>query len=139
MFIKYYPSRLIFFVNILTIVPLGCIVRFSHILPEYLAHIAGDIAYEILLVSIGVFIYPSANRRLIALWVFWITCGIELLKLYQAPWFQSIRTTLAGLLVFGSTFDWWNFGIYLFGTYLGWLWVRWLDALLSKATPTKRR
>jgi hypothetical protein len=139
MFIKYYPSRLIFFVNILAIVPLGCIVRFSHILPEYLAHIAGDIAYEILLVSIGVFIYPSANRWLIALWVFWITCGIELLKLYQAPWFQSIRTTLAGRLVFGSTFDWWNFGIYLFGTYLGWLWVRWLDALLSKATPTKRR
>ena len=67
MFIKYYPSRLIFFVNILAIVPLGCIVRFSHILPEYLPHIAGNIAYEILLVLIGVFIYPSANRRLIAL------------------------------------------------------------------------
>jgi Protein of unknown function (DUF2809) len=139
MFVKYHLNRLIFFVNILAIVPLGCIVRFSHILPEYLAHIAGDIAYEILLVSIGVCIYPSANRRLIALWVFWITCGIELLKLYQAPWFQSIRTTLAGRLIFGSTFDWWNFGIYLFGTYLGWLWVRWLDPFLSKATPTKRR
>gem|GEM_PF-3139920 len=48
MSVKYYPSRLIFLVNILAIVPLGCIIRFSHILPEYLDRIAGDIAYEIL-------------------------------------------------------------------------------------------
>jgi len=83
--VKYYPSRLIFFVNILAIVPLGCIIRFSHILPEYLDRIAGDIAYEILLGLIGVFIYPSANRRLIAIWVFWMTCGSEAIDLYQAP------------------------------------------------------
>lgn len=34
MFVKYYPNRLTFFVNILAIVRLGCIFRFSHILPE---------------------------------------------------------------------------------------------------------
>jgi Protein of unknown function (DUF2809) len=131
MFRKSYSSRLVFLVNILAIVPLGCIVRFSHILPEYLHHVAGDIAYEILLVLIGVFIYPSANRRLTAVWVFWVTCGIELLKLYQAPWFQNIRATLAGRLIFGTTFDWWNFVIYLVGCYLGWRWVRWLDRFLK--------
>jgi Protein of unknown function (DUF2809) len=127
MSIESYPKRLIFLINILAIVPLGCVVRFSHILPEYFHHVAGDIAYEILLMLIGVFIYPTANRRQIAVLVFLVTCGIEFLKLYQAPWFQSIRTTLAGRLVFGLTFDWLNFPIYAIGCYLGWRWVRLLD------------
>jgi hypothetical protein len=127
MSIKSYSKRLIFLVNILGIVPLGCVVRFSHILPEYFHHVAGDIAYAMLLMFLGVFIYICADRRQIAVGAFLVTCGIELLKLYQAPWFQSIRATLAGRLVLGSTFDWWNFPIYAIGCYLGWRWVRLLD------------
>jgi hypothetical protein len=127
MFSKSDPRRLIFFANILAIVPLGCVVRCSHILPEYLHHIGGDLAYEVLLILIGVFIYPVANRRQVVIWVFLITCGIEFLKLYQAPWFQTIRKMLAGRLVFGSTFDWWNLVIYAIGCYLGWRWVKLLD------------
>jgi hypothetical protein len=129
---KFYRQRLVFPINILAIVPLGYTIRFSHILPEYLHHVAGDIAYEILLMLLGVWCYPGANRRSISAWVFMVTCGIEFLKLYQAPWFQSIRTTLAGRLIFGSTFDWWNFGIYAIGCYLAWQWVRFIDARMAR-------
>jgi hypothetical protein len=53
MFSKSDPRRLIFFANILAIVPLGCVVRCSHILPEYLDHISGDLVDKLLLIYIG--------------------------------------------------------------------------------------
>jgi hypothetical protein len=126
MFTKSYPIRLIFFVNLLAIVPLGYIVRFSHILPEYFHDAGGSIAYEIFWILLVLFIYPLANRRSTAIWVCLGSCAIELLQLYQPPWLQSLRATLPGRLVLGTSFAWSDFPAYFVGSYLGWLWVRWL-------------
>ena len=124
MFVKYYPNRLIFFVNILAIVPLGCIVRFSHILPEYLAHIAGDIAYEILLVSIDRGIYLSISQ----------SAAHSPLGILDNLWdrvAQALPSTLVSIhphylsRTFGIRFDfrlvefWYLFIRYLFGMALG--------------------
>jgi glycopeptide antibiotics resistance protein len=124
--IKFYRQRLVFLVNILAIVPLGYAIRFSHILPEYFHDAGGSIAYQILLMLLVLFIYPPANLRLTAIWACGVSCAIELLQLYQPPWLQAIRATWAGRLILGTTFLWSDFPAYFVGSYLGWLWVRWL-------------
>jgi Protein of unknown function (DUF2809) len=129
MFAKSYRSRLVFFVNILAIVPLGYIVRFSHILPEYIHDVGGSIAYEIFWILLWLSIQPLANRRLTAIWVCLGTCAIEFLQLYQPSWLQAVRATLPGRLVLGTTFAWSDFPAYAIGSYLGWLWVSLLDRL----------
>ncbi len=126
MFIKFYPIRLILLANLLAIVPLGYIVRFGHSLPEYFHDAGGSIAYEIFWILLVLFIYPLANLRLTAIWVCLGTCGIEFLQLYQSPWLQSIRATLPGRLILGTSFAWSDFPAYFVGSYLGWLWIRWI-------------
>jgi Protein of unknown function (DUF2809) len=157
-YLKSHSIRLLLIINIVAVILLGYIVRFSHVFVESFHHIAGCVFYAILWVLVGAFLYPKAtalsvfmrytrpllnqsfreilvlhiagkrcNHRPIAIWVFLGTCGIEFLKLYQPPWFQAIRATLSGRLILGTTFDWYNFQIYLFGCYLGWLWIKFLD------------
>ncbi len=127
--IKFYRQRLVFLVNILAIVPLGYAIRFSHILPEYFHDAGGSIAYQIFWMLLVLLIYPSANLRLTAIWVCIGSCAIEFLQLYQPPWLQAIRATFPGRLVLGTTFLWSDFPAYFVGSYLGWLWVRWLGKL----------
>jgi Protein of unknown function (DUF2809) len=124
-------NRSIVFVNILAIVPLGYTIRFSPSLPEYIRDPAGSIAYQFFWILLVLFIYPPANRRLTAIWVCLGSCAIEFLQLYQSPWLQAIRATLPGRLVLGSTFLWSDLPVYFIGSYLGWLWVRWLDGRIG--------
>jgi Protein of unknown function (DUF2809) len=123
---KSYLNRSIILVNILGIVPLGYIVRFSPSLPEYIRDPFGSIAYQIFWILLVLFIYPPANLKLTAIYVALGSCAIEFLQLYQPPWLQAIRATLPGRLVLGSTFLWSDLPVYFIGSYLGWLWVRWL-------------
>ena len=123
---KFYRQRLVFLINILAIVPLGYTIRFSHILPEYFHDAGGSIAYQIMWILLVLFIYPRANLRWTAIWACVGACAIEFLQLYQPPWLQAIRATLPGRLLLGTTFLWSDFPAYFFGSYLGWLWVRWL-------------
>jgi Protein of unknown function (DUF2809) len=132
-YFKSYSIRLLLIINILAVILLGYIIRFSHVFVESFHHIAGCVFYAILWVLVGAFLYPRANRRSIVIWVFLGTCSIEFLKLYQPPWFQAIRGTLPGRLILGTTFDWYNFPIYLFGCYLGWLWIKFLDSQFQKS------
>jgi hypothetical protein len=131
--LKSYSMRLLLIINILAVILTGYIVRFSHIFTESIRHIAGCIFYEILWILVGAFLYPKANRKLVAIWVFLGTCGIEFLKLYQPPWLQTIRGTLPGRLILGTNFDLYNLPVYLFGSYLGWLWIKFLDAQFQKS------
>lgn len=123
---KSYLNRSIVLVNILAIVPLGYMVRFSPSLPEYIRDPFGSIAYQFFWILLVLFIYPRANVRLTAIWVCLGSWAIEFLQLYQPPWLQAIRATLPGRLVLGSTFLWSDLPVYVIGSYLGWLWVSWL-------------
>jgi hypothetical protein len=125
--------RLLLIINILSVVLMGYIVRFSHIFIESIHHIGGCIFYEILWILVGALPYPKANRKLIAIWVFLGDYGIEFLKLYQPPWLQAIRATLPGRLILGTNFDLYNLPVYLFGSCLGWLWLKFLDSQFQKS------
>jgi hypothetical protein len=132
MFTKYYlRHRLLFLINILAIVPLGYIVRFGHILPEFISDAGGSIAYELFWILLVVTIFPRANIRITAISICLATCAIEFLQLYQPPWLQAIRATLPGRLVLGTTFSWKDFPPYFVGCALGLLLVGYLDRVAS--------
>jgi len=57
------------------------------------------------------------------------TCGLEFLQLWQPPFLQAARATLPGRMVLGNSFTWSDFPSYFAGSFLGWVWVRWLTRL----------
>jgi hypothetical protein len=139
MFTKYYlRHRLLFLINIFAIVPLGYIVRFSHILPEFISDAAGGIAYELFWILLVLTLFPRANIRLTVISVCLTTCTIEFLQLCQPPWLQAIRTTLLGRLLLGSTFSWLDFPPYFIGSSLGLLWVYYLDRVVTGDSLAER-
>ncbi|MEG4148899.1 DUF2809 domain-containing protein [Microcoleus sp. Pol12B5] len=46
--------------------------------------------------------------------------------MWTPPFLQAMRATLPGRLILGNHFSWSNFFSYFVGTFLRWLWVRWL-------------
>ncbi len=68
----------------------------------------------------------------ICLWVFIITCVLEILQLWHPPLLEQMRSTLVGRLLLGTTFSWWDFLYYAIGCIFGWLWLRQLDKSNAK-------
>jgi hypothetical protein len=108
---------------LLVITPLGILSKsYSGIGKEWVNDYSGDILYEIFWCVFIFFFLPQKKYILpIAIWVFVITCAIELLQLWQTPWLNSIRSTIVGKLILGTTFSLPDFPHYLFGSILGWL------------------
>jgi hypothetical protein len=63
----------------------------------------------------------------IPLWVFVITCALEVLQLWHPKFLETIRSYFIGAALIGTTFSWWDFPHYAIGCYLGWLWIIWLN------------
>ena len=124
---SFFKYRIILLINIILIIPLGYTVRFSHgIAPEWINDCLGSLAYEIFWILFFLFLYPQASLIWTAVGVCLFSCGLEFLQLWQPPWLQALRATLPGRLVLGNTFTWSDFPPYFVGSFLGWLWVRWL-------------
>jgi uncharacterized membrane protein (DUF373 family) len=124
---RFFKYRSILLINIILIIPLGYTVRFSHgPAPEWLNDFLGSLAYQIFWILFVLFIYPRASLIWTAVGVCLFSCGLEFLQLWQPPWLQVLRATLPGRLVLGNTFTLSDFPPYFVGSFLGWLWVRWL-------------
>ncbi|MEG4322036.1 MULTISPECIES: DUF2809 domain-containing protein [unclassified Microcoleus] len=124
---RFFKYRIALLIGIIVIVPLGYVVRFSHgAAPEWFKDYFGGIAYEMFWISLVVFIWPRFSQNRAAVAVCLATCAIEFLQLWKPPFLQAIRATLPGRLVLGNTFSWSDFPSYFLGSFLGWLWVRWL-------------
>ncbi|MEZ2239252.1 DUF2809 domain-containing protein [Microcoleus sp.] len=123
-FLKY---RIALLISIIVIIPLGYVVRFSRgPAPEWFNDSFGAIAYEIFWILLTVFLWPQASLVGTAIGVCVATCGLEFLQLWQPPFLQAARATLPGRLVLGNSFTWSDFPSYFVGSFLGWVWVRWL-------------
>lgn len=122
---NFFKYRIILLINIILIIPLGYTVRFYHgIAPEWVNDCLGAIAYQIFWILFVLFIYPKASLIWTAVGVFFFTCGIEFLQLWQPPWLQALRATLPGRLVLGNSFTLSDFPPYLIGSLLGWVWAK---------------
>lgn len=124
---NFFRYRVALLISIIFIVPLGYVVRFAQGFGlEWLYDLLGSVAYEIFWILLVAFIYPKANPLWTAVGVCVATCGIEFLQLWKPPFLQAARATLVGRLVLGNTFVWSDFISYFFGSFAGWLWMRWL-------------
>ena len=50
-----------------------------------------------------------------------ITCALETMQLWKAPFLEAVRSTFIGRTVLGTTFVWWDFPHYVIGAAAAWL------------------
>jgi hypothetical protein len=86
--------------------------------------------YEIFWILIVFFILPKEKLiRKIPIWVFIVTCALEVLQLWDPGPLHWIRSYFIGRALIGTTFSWWDFPHYGIGCFFGWLLLRWLVKL----------
>jgi Protein of unknown function (DUF2809) len=129
---RFFKYRLILAIAIFIIVPLGYIIRFTPIPGlEWLNDFLGGVAYEIFWILLVMFLFPQWSPFWVALGVCLATCALEFLQLWQPPFLQAMRSTLAGRLVLGNAFTWTDFINYFIGSFLGWGMMRSLSRFQS--------
>ena len=121
--IKFRNPKLLAFLSLIVVTPLGFYSKYyTGIAQKWVHDYSGDILYEIFwCLLIFLFIPKKKAISKIALWVFAVTCFLEILQLWKPPFLQLIRKTLIGKFVLGTTFVWWDFIYYLIGSLMGWL------------------
>lgn len=135
---SFFKYRSLLLINIILIIPLGYAVRFSPgPAPEWLNDFLGSLAYQLFWILFVLFLYPRASLIWTAVGVCLFSCGLEFLQLWQPPWLQSLRATLPGRLVLGNTFTLSDFPPYFIGSFLGWLWVRWMYNIIDSGSFSK--
>ena len=121
---RVFKYRIALLISLMMIVPLGYVVRFHGPAPEWLNDSFGSIAYEIFWILLIALLFPQASPFSTAVGVCLATCVLEFLQLWQPPFLQAMRATLAGRLVLGNSFTWSDFPSYFIGSFLGWVWMR---------------
>ncbi|MEL6581486.1 MAG: DUF2809 domain-containing protein [Cyanobacteria bacterium J06607_15] len=121
--------RVLILFALLLIVPLGILSKaYGGVGQQWVRDYSGDVLYEIFwCLFIFWFVQPRKNaialRNItlkIALWVFAVTCIIEVSQLwfYLVP--ISLRSTFIWRMLLGAGFDWWDFPHYALGSLIGW-------------------
>ena len=83
--------------------------------------------YEIFWILIRFLIFPNEKSvHKIPLWVFIITCALEVLQLWHPKFLEMIRSSFIGSALIGTTFSWLDFPHYALGCFIGWQCLRWL-------------
>ncbi len=89
--------------------------RFAWLLPPLLHKNAGDILWALMLFLVFGLLLPRLSTFRTAAISVAFCIGIEVLKLYQAPWINAVRSTKFARLLFGYSFSWSNLFCYLIG------------------------
>jgi len=88
--------------------------------------------YEIFWCLVVFFFLPGIRSAItIPLWVFSITCILEILQLFN-PWIlEQVRSNFFGRALIGTTFSWWDFPHYAVGCVMGWALLCWITGRVS--------
>ena len=115
--------RSILALSAVLVVPFGYSTRFSSLLPEWFRNVAGNIAYETLLILLLLLVFPKVKPIAAAITVCLISFGLEFLQLSQNPILVAARSNFLGRLILGSSFDWGDFPLYVLGSLIGWVYA----------------
>jgi Protein of unknown function (DUF2809) len=125
-------------IGLVTVVPLGYGVRFAPI--EALAGFSdlfGTIAYQVFFIFLLAFIFPAIPAFRVAVAIALFGWGMEFLQLMQTPFWRSVRATLPGRLLFGTTFNPPDLLFYLLGSIVGGVILHWLQKRY-RGSPAKK-
>ncbi len=100
-------------------------------MPNFLVKYGGDALWSmVVFFGLGTLFTRTTTLR-VALMAVAFSWAIEFLQLYHAPWIDSIRSTLLGRLVLGSTFNSPDLVAYVIGVALAAL----ADRVLAQRNP----
>jgi len=90
-------------------------------LPAFVSKYGGDALWSLLVFLCIRICLPQRPHWIPSLIAFTIACAVEFSQLYHSTWIDSIRSTLAGRLILGSTFNWPDIPAYALGNLLGFI------------------
>lgn len=81
--------------------------------------------YELFFMLLAFLVFPRRRAvTRIAVTVCVVTCALEFLQLYRAPWLDSIRSTFLGGALLGNAFSWLDMPAYPVSCLVGWFVLR---------------
>lgn len=99
-------------------------------MPGFVVKYGGDALWSLVVFFALGMVFTRATTLQVALTAVAFSWAIEFLQLYHAPWIDSIRSTVLGRLVLGSTFNSPDLVAYVIGVVLGSI----ADRVLHNAT-----
>ena len=131
-------KHLLVFLSIFLVVPIGLYSKYYQgIGSVWVNDYGAAIWYEVFWCLLAFYFFSSQKAiKLIPIYVFIITCLLEILQLWNPPILALIRSHILGKLLLGTTFSWWDFPHYIIGCLLGWLWLKFIDKLSYKSHLT---
>lgn len=112
--------RLWFAAGCVAVIALGLASRtFPWLFPPVFGKYPGDALWAMMVLLGCAACQPQTSTRGLAASALTLSCLVEALQLYQAPWINTIRSTTLGHLVLGSTFSWMDIAAYAVGVALG--------------------
>ncbi len=113
---------------LLIVTPLGFVFKFYAGPGKWWFNNYGaGVLYEVFWILV-VFLFAARKQyvKKIPVWVFVVTCALEVLQLWN-PWvLQEIRSYFLGKVLIGTSFVWLDFPHYAMGCILGWMLIEWI-------------
>jgi hypothetical protein len=111
---------------LLLVTPAGFLFKiYSGPVARWFNDYGAGLLYEVFWILLVFFFFPRkelANK--IALWVFSITCALEVMQLWNPPILEAIRSTFLGRALIGTSFSWLDFPHYAAGCLAGWMLIK---------------
>ena len=115
-------QRLITVLILFVIIPLGFFTKFySGLAEDWVNNSFGGLLYEIFWCLVVFFLFLKANIFKIAIWVFIVTCMLEILQLWHPAFLEIVRNNFIGRTILGNSFNWMDFPYYFAGSLAGYL------------------
>src|SRR6478752_3404001 len=113
-------NRYVYLLGSVLSVAAGLVWR-SRLLPltPFLSKYGGDALWALMVFFGFGFLFTRISTARLALVSLGFAWAIEFSQLYHTPWFDMVRATRPGHLVFGSTFNWPDFPAYAVGILVG--------------------
>ncbi len=117
-------ARIITVISLLIVTPAGFYSKFySGPASEWVNNSFGGLLYEIFWCLVVFFLFPGIRVWKIGLGVFFVTCLLEFLQLWNPQFLNYIRSFFIGQAVLGNSFIWSDFIYYFTGSITGILWI----------------
>jgi hypothetical protein len=113
-------KRTWYFATLILVILLGLASRrFPALFPVAIGKYPGDALWALMVFVGWGLIFPRRSTLQIFIFALVTAYGVELLKLYRAPWLDDFRASTVGHLILGSSFSWQNLMAYTIGSAMG--------------------
>jgi hypothetical protein len=117
-------ARIITVISLLIVTPAGFYSKFYNgPASEWVNNSFGGLLYEIFWCLVFFLIFPGIRVWKIGLAVFFVTCLLEFLQLWNPQFLNYLRSFFIGQAVLGNSFIWSDFIYYFAGSIIGTFWV----------------